>query len=133
MEQLMHIIVAVVCVIIGIAAIINVNANFQHTAKIDQSKQALDKFIFECDQMCSSNSFQEVTMTVRVPTGSIFYIKNNKVCYRFEEIVKCNHCNCDTQEGVLLNLSDNIAKSAFSSIDIKCNIKKENKIIITCS
>ncbi|MCF7862305.1 hypothetical protein K9M79_08775 [Candidatus Woesearchaeota archaeon] len=133
MEQSMQIIVAVIGIIISVAAIINVNANIQQTAKIDQSEQTLDKFVFECNQMCGSSSFQPAIMTARAPSGSVFYSKGNKICYKFGEIVKCQYCNCDTQDAILLNLSNDIARKAYSSIDIKCNIKKKNVVVINCS
>jgi len=49
----------------------------------------------QCDYVCNSGTETNLPINVRLPSGSVIYTKDNKICGTLNDNMKCVICSCD--------------------------------------
>jgi hypothetical protein len=133
MEQIIGIIISLIAIssaILGIYSILPKGTDFGS----EYNAQAIDILAEKSRYACSVNQFSGITAAIRVSSGTDFYFKDNRICYRSSDEAKCRNLICNATDFVFLNLSNEKAIKAFDMHDFRCNVMNiKGNLTINCT
>lgn len=123
MEEIIWVAVGVVAVILVMSSIISIVNKNKEQAELETLKLDIQKIKNRCDLVCDLNFGSRLAETLRVPTESWVYSKDNKFCVIIDEDAYCEICKCNLGNmNVLINLTG--ASQYFRNHEYTCYFER---------
>lgn len=81
-------------------------------------------------QVCKSPRNTLLSIDVSVPAGAYYYTREDKLCGRLDDKIKCVIVGCLFEESTFLNLS--AAQDVFDSRVFTCSIHNDELLRVSC-
>ncbi len=141
MDQAIQVLIAVIAISVGILVIYQVIGLSNETKNTAYNDNALEILMDRANFACNINTFGGQIAIIEPTSGTIFYTKEHKVCYSYDENtgdnetdrVRCKPISCSVVNATILNLTGEFAKKAYVNHRFKCNIVNEGNLTINCT
>lgn len=133
MDEVVQILFVVIAVGIAILAIQRLATNSNDALKTTADDQAISMLKDKCDYACSMGPFDSQIAVIEPSSGTLIYTKANKICYNFQNNVRCQLCSCNLTQRTVLNLTSRLARMTYESHRFKCTVARTQNISINCT
>lgn len=102
------------------------------TQKAVDNDHSLEVLADRCAHVCRTSNQIGTVALIKPASGTYFYARSGRVCYRMGERVRCHPVECNVTPGVFLNLTSDIAEQTYTTHEFRCSIERDENITIGC-
>lgn len=129
MEEAVWTVFGVISAIIMVGIVVNLVYTQSSSVSLDSYSYVMDVVKNQCDFVCTSPIDTQLSQKIDMFSGGWLGVNENKICLHREDEVLCRFCQCvvkdDDDDGVVLNLTTDLARSSFREHTFECAFRKE--------
>ena len=133
MEQAIQVLFAVIAIGIGIIAVYNIISANSDSMLENYNDLSLEMLAEKGKVACNVNTFGSNTAIIEAVSGSLFFGKEKKICYTYNNKTRCQPVSCNVSYHVFLNLTDPFIIKTYDTHRFRCTLSKAGNITINCT